>query len=164
MSVLLASVVLAVSPTASHHRVGCDKLFTVRQGERAARRIYHGERNVTLRNLRLLGYIERCQRNPAAQGFIRSYDHRQSALHQNRKAAARQLVAFSSSTLSDVPGVPSGFAACVAFKESTDGKLSPNIYGLLSYYSGESLAQQKMVMAQMYAVSGVQPWRPYDHC
>lgn len=81
MSVLLASALLAISPAAQRH---CDKLFTPRMGMRAALAVYHGTRHVSMRNLRMLGYIERCQRDPKDQPRVRSFDHHQHALHAAR--------------------------------------------------------------------------------
>lgn len=72
----------------AHHRRGCQRLFSVQMGERAANAIYRGARTVTPRNLRLLGYLERCQRNPRAQGFVRSYDRRRGAEHAARRYVA----------------------------------------------------------------------------
>ena len=73
--------------------------------------------------------------------------------------------AVSSSSLSDVPGVPQAFAACVAFRESTDLKnpaANGNAYGIIpaSGYnvSGTSLAYQKQVFAELYQQYGTQPW------
>lgn len=65
---------------------------------------------------------------------------------------------------SDVPGVPSSFAACVAMRESTDGAGSSNIYGILGAGGQGSLAEQKQAFAQMYAQRGTEPWAPYDGC
>jgi murein DD-endopeptidase MepM/ murein hydrolase activator NlpD len=77
-------------------------------------------------------------------------------------------VASSSGGLDDVPGVPSSFAACVAFRESTDGELSSNVYGIIpaSGYDGygASLAQQKQDFAALYKADGTQPWAPSDGC
>lgn len=67
----------------THHRP-CDKLFTVKMDERAANAVYRGTRHVTLRNLRLLGYMERCQRNPSAQWFARSYNRARWQQHFRR--------------------------------------------------------------------------------
>ena len=72
---------------------------------------------------------------------------------------------YSSSSLSDIPGVPSSFAACVAYRESTDLQnpaANGNAYGIIpaSGYNveGASLAQQKQVFAQLYAQDGGAPW------
>ncbi len=67
---------------------GCAKLFTVNMGEGAANLIYSGTGTVTEHDLQVLGYIERCQRNPAAQGFVRGYDRHQAQVHDARVAAA----------------------------------------------------------------------------
>jgi murein DD-endopeptidase MepM/ murein hydrolase activator NlpD len=72
---------------------------------------------------------------------------------------------FSSSSLSDIPGVPASFAACVAYRESTDLQnpaADGNAYGIIpaSGYNveGASLAQQKQVFAELYAQDGGAPW------
>jgi hypothetical protein len=65
---------------------------------------------------------------------------------------------------SDVPGVPSSFAACVAMRESTNGAGSSNIYGIQGGGGQGSLAEQKAAFSQMYSARGSQPWSPYDGC
>jgi hypothetical protein len=72
---------------------------------------------------------------------------------------------YSSSSLSDIPGVPSSFAACVAYRESTDLQnpaADGNAYGIIpaSGYNveGTSLANQKQVFAELYAQDGGAPW------
>jgi hypothetical protein len=65
---------------------------------------------------------------------------------------------------SDVPGVPPGFASCVAQRESTNGAGSSNIYGIQGPGGQGSLAEQKQAFSQMYASRGSQPWSPYDGC
>jgi LysM repeat protein len=71
----------------------------------------------------------------------------------------------SSSSLSDIPGVPQSFAACVAYRESTNLQnpaANGNAYGIIpaSGYNvaGMSLAQQKQVFAQLYQQYGGAPW------
>lgn len=71
----------------------------------------------------------------------------------------------SSSSLSDIPGVPSSFAACVAYRESTNLQnpaANGNAYGIIpaSGYnvSGTSIAHQKQVFAQLYHQYGGSPW------
>lgn len=71
----------------------------------------------------------------------------------------------SSSSLSDVPGVPQSFAACVAYRESTNLQnpaANGNAYGIIpaSGYnvSGTSLANQKQVFAELYQQYGTSPW------
>ena len=72
---------------------------------------------------------------------------------------------YSSSSLSDIPGVPASFAACVAYRESTDLQnpaADGNAYGIIpaSGYNvyGTSLAHQKQVFAELYAQDGGAPW------
>ena len=72
---------------------------------------------------------------------------------------------YSSSSLSDIPGVPASFAACVAYRESTDLQnpaANGNAYGIIpaSGYNvyGTSLANQKQVFAELYAQYGGSPW------
>ena len=61
--------------------------------------------------------------------------------------------------------MPSSFAACVAYRESTDLQnpaANGNAYGIIpaSGYNveGASLAQQKQVFAELYAQDGGAPW------
>lgn len=54
----------------------CEKTFTVKMGTRAVRAVYAGTRRVHMRERRMLGRIIRCQRNPAAQPFLRAYTAR----------------------------------------------------------------------------------------
>ena len=66
---------------------------------------------------------------------------------------------------SDVPGVPSSFASCVASAESSDGAGSSNIYGIMVDPRGNgSLAEQKQAFSELYAANGDSPWHPYDGC
>jgi murein DD-endopeptidase MepM/ murein hydrolase activator NlpD len=70
-----------------------------------------------------------------------------------------------SGSLSDIPGVPQSFAACVADRESTDLQnpaADGNAYGIIpaSGYdvNGTSLANQKQVFAELYQQDGTAPW------
>ena len=72
---------------------------------------------------------------------------------------------YSSSSLSDIPGVPSSLASCVAYRESTDLQnpaANGNAYGIIpaSGYNvyGTSIAHQKQVFAELYAQDGATPW------
>lgn len=72
---------------------------------------------------------------------------------------------YSSSSLSDIPGVPSSFAACVAYRESTDLQnpaARGNAYGIIpaSGYNGYAmtLSQQKQAFAKLYQQYGTRPW------
>lgn len=124
--------------TSMAHRVvtaarrGCRKLFTVRMGQRAADAIYAGKARVREHELEILGYIERCQRNPAAQGFVRGYDHGQAARHGARIAAAAHKSINSSSGASWSGGwaIPAAVVQC----ESGGRNLGPNSAGASGYY------------------------------
>ena len=96
-------------------------------------------------------------------------DH--SSVRASAQAPAPQAASTPVSSgggYSSVPGVPAGFAACVAMRESGNGAGSSNIYGIIpaSGYSvaGMSVAQQKQVFSQLYAKDGTAPWAPYDGC
>ena len=72
---------------------------------------------------------------------------------------------YSSGSLSDIPGVPQSFAACVAYRESTNLQnpaADGNAYGIIpaSGYSvyGTSLANQKQVFTKLYQQYGTSPW------
>jgi len=72
---------------------------------------------------------------------------------------------YSSGSLSDIPGVPSSFAACVAYRESTNLQnpaANGNAYGIIpaSGYNvyGTSIAHQKQVFAELYHQYGGSPW------
>ena len=71
----------------------------------------------------------------------------------------------ASGALGDIPGVPQSFAACVAYRESTNNTnpaAHGNAYGIIpaSGYnvSGDSVAQQKQVFKQIYDTSGPRAW------
>lgn len=72
---------------------------------------------------------------------------------------------YSSSSLSDIPGVPSSLVSCVAYRESTNLQnpaADGNAYGIIpaSGYNvyGTSLAHQKQVFAELYKQDGGSPW------
>jgi hypothetical protein len=72
----------------------------------------------------------------------------------------------SGGSLSDVPGVPSSFAQCVAFRESTNGTnqgADGGVYGIISAsgdgtYAGEPLSQQKAAFTHIYETVGASAW------
>lgn len=79
--------------------------------------------------------------------------------------------ASSGGGLSDVPGVPSAFAACVAERESSNGAnqaYNGGVYGIITAsginVNGQSIAAQKAAFSQLYAQDGTQPWAPSDGC
>jgi hypothetical protein len=80
-------------------------------------------------------------------------------------------VESSSGGLSDVPGVPSGFAACVAERESSDGAnqaYNGGVYGIINasgyHVNGQSISAQKQAFSSLYARYGTAPWAPSDGC
>jgi len=87
-----------------------------------------------------------------------------AATHSSTTATSSVTSSYSGGGYSNVPGVPSSFAACVAMRESTNGAGSSNIYGIQGPGGQGSLAEQKQAFAQMYAARGTQPWSPYDGC
>jgi len=108
---------------------GCKQLFTVKMGQRAANAIYSGHGRVGDHALKVLGYIERCQRNPGAQGFVRGYDRYQAGAHQARVAA---FAAQASAARQAGSGwaIPSSVVQC----ESGGRDLPPNSAGASGYY------------------------------
>jgi LysM repeat protein len=81
------------------------------------------------------------------------------------RAAASYSAGSSATSLADIPGVPHSFAACVAFRESTDLQnpaANGNAYGIISSsgynVSGTSVAHQKQVFAELYHQYGGKPW------
>lgn len=56
----------------------------------------------------------------------------------------------------------------MAFRESTNGQGSSNIYGIIPASGvnviGASLGTQKAAFAKLYAQYGTSPWTPSDGC
>lgn len=80
-------------------------------------------------------------------------------------SASSSASGYSSGSLSDIPGVPSSFASCVAYRESTNDTnpaANGNAYGIIpaSGYnvSGDSIAQQKQVFKEIYDTTGASAW------
>jgi LysM domain len=72
---------------------------------------------------------------------------------------------YSSGSLSDIPGVPQSFAACVAYRESTNGTnaaYNGGVYGIITAsgvnVNGQSVSAQKAAFAQLYKQYGGHPW------
>jgi hypothetical protein len=78
----------------------------------------------------------------------------------------RSSVPTSSNGLWSVPGVPVSFAQCVAYRESSNGTTTTDVYGLTSVpgSANMSIAQQKAIFSRMYQQYGTAPWAPYDGC
>jgi len=98
-------------------------------------------------------------------GVRHHVSHHHAASHANTSGN------YSSSDLADIPGVPRDFAACVAFRESTNGTnqaYNGGVYGIITAsginVNGQSLAAQKAAFAKLYAQYGKQPWSPSDGC
>jgi hypothetical protein len=71
----------------------------------------------------------------------------------------------SSGSLSSIAGVPSSFAACVAYHESTNGTnqaYNGGVYGIITAsgvnVNGQSVAAQKAAFSKLYAQYGTSPW------
>ena len=96
--------------------------------------------------------------------------HRAPSHKSSSHTASRGSSGYSSSDLADIPGVPRSYAACVAYRESTDLRnpaARGNAYGIIpaSGYDGYhmTLSQQKQVFAKLYREYGTRPWRS-DGC
>jgi LysM repeat protein len=81
------------------------------------------------------------------------------------RSAAGSAGTGGSGALSDIPGVPQSFAACVAYRESTNNTnpaAHGNAYGIIPAsghnVSGDSIAQQKQVFKQIYDTTGPSAW------
>lgn len=60
-----------------------------------------------------------------------------------------------------IPGMPSSLANCIAFRESTNGELSSNYFGITpgsGYSSAGDLAQQEQTAGEIYAHQGAEAW------
>lgn len=180
MKVMLVAGALAIFPSPSlasaefvsqtSHR-NCDRLYTVQMGERAARAVYRGTRKVTLQNLRLLGYLERCQANPADQPFVRTFDRHLDHMHKEaiRRAAEPPITHQVSSG-----GGWTGPWSCIAHYESggNPGEDTGNgYYGGLQFsmqtwlaYGGSgnpadaSIPEQEAVAERILAAQGWSAW------
>lgn len=87
------------------------------------------------------------------------------AAHRAAATSTPSSLGYGSGGLADIPGVPHAFAACVAYRESTNNTnpaAHGNAYGIIpaSGYnvSGYSIAQQKQVFKQIYDTSGPRAW------
>jgi hypothetical protein len=105
----------------------------------------------------------------ASHGSHKSVHHsapsHRSSSHTTHTVTSSYSSGYSSSSLSDIPGVPTSFAACVAYRESTDLEnpaARGNAYGIIpaSGYNGYAmtLSQQKQTFAKLYREYGTRPW------
>jgi hypothetical protein len=95
--------------------------------------------------------------------LIKALPHAQAATAQSSSSSSGS--GYNSGDLADIPGVPHSFAACVAYRESTNDTnpaAHGNAYGIIpaSGYnvSGDSIAQQKLVFKQIYDTTGPSAW------
>ena len=104
-------------------------------------------------------------RSTPVQSYSVTHSAASTATHASSDSASSSGSGYSSGGLSDIPGVPSSFAACVAYRESTNDTnpaAHGDAYGIIpaSGYnvSGDSLAQQKQVFKQIYDSTGPGAW------
>jgi peptidoglycan endopeptidase LytE len=105
------------------------------------------------------------QQSTTATQSATSYKSPSSIASATTQTSSTGSSGSSSSSLSSIPGVPQSFAACVAYRESTNLQnpaANGNAYGIIpaSGYNvyGTSLANQKQVFAQLYQQYGTSPW------
>jgi murein DD-endopeptidase MepM/ murein hydrolase activator NlpD len=110
-------------------------------------------------------------RSPSGISTATSHTSGYASGYSSGSSTAASSSGYSTSSLSDIPGVPQSFAACVALRESTNLQnpaANGNAYGILpsSGYNvnGASLANQKQAFAKLYAQYGTSPWAPSDGC
>lgn len=94
-----------------------------------------------------------------------TYRSSSSSASATTRSSSSGSSGYSTSSLSDIPGVPQSFAACVAYRESTNLQnpaANGNAYGIIpaSGYNvyGSSLSHQKQVFSQLYQQYGGKPW------
>jgi hypothetical protein len=110
------------------------------------------------------------QSAPAAKTYtspssISSTAHTSTGRSSGSSGSSGSSSGYSSGSLSDIPGVPQSFAACVAYRESTNGTnaaYNGGVYGIITAsginVNGQSVAAQKQAFAQLYAQYGGHPW------
>ena len=103
--------------------------------------------------------------NTSQSAPVKSYAVTPAAAPAPAQSAAGSAGSGGSSALSDIPGVPQSFAACVAYRESTNNTnpaAHGNAYGIIPAsghnVSGDSIAQQKQVFKQIYDTTGPSAW------
>jgi hypothetical protein len=162
---------------AAHTTSGCAKTYTFAMFDRASDAVYTGTGLPPRGSYAALWRMARCQRYSTAHVATGLTSAAHAEYLARREWAADKKAwtmrrhpptpVWESGGLADVPGVPYGFAACVALRESTDGAGSPDIYGILpsnGYYAGMSIVAQKLLFSAMYERDGASPWAPYDGC
>lgn len=72
-------------------RLGCGSFFRVAPTKAYASQVTAGSHSLSLREARKLGYMEKCQVNPNARGYVRWFDHLLEAHLRGRILAAERL-------------------------------------------------------------------------
>jgi LysM repeat protein len=107
--------------------------------------------------------------HPSYSAPVRSYNVTHAAVYTPAQSTSHGTrsgdSAYGSSALDSIPGVPQSFAACVAYRESTNNTnpaAHGDAYGIIpaSGYdvSGDSVAQQKQVFEKIYSTTGPRAW------
>jgi LysM repeat protein len=98
---------------------------------------------------------------PASAAAHTSYAATQSTSRSTSSVSSGS----GSGGLSDIPGVPQSYAACVAYRESTNNTnpaAHGNAYGIIPAsgynFAGDSIAQQKQVFKEIYDSVGPRAW------
>jgi hypothetical protein len=96
---------------------------------------------------------------------ISSSTHTSTGRSSGSSGSSGSSSGYSSGSLSDIPGVPQSFAACVAYRESTNGTnaaYNGGVYGIITAsginVNGQSVAAQKQAFSKLYAQYGGHPW------
>jgi peptidoglycan DL-endopeptidase CwlO len=105
------------------------------------------------------------QSTPAPSSAAQSTPAPSTPTQSTSDGASSSASSTSASSLADIPGVPESFAACVAYRESTDDTnpaADGNAYGIIpaSGYNvaGDTIAQQKQVFEEIYDTTGPSAW------
>lgn len=92
-------------------------------------------------------------------------------VHHHSTSASSSGGSGGGGGLSDVPGVPQAFAACVALRESSNGSnqaFNGGVYGIINasgeHVNGQSISAQKAAFSRLYSQYGKSPWTPSDGC
>jgi LysM domain len=96
---------------------------------------------------------------------ISSTAHTSTGRSSGSSSSSAGSSGYSSGSLSDIPGVPQSFAACVAYRESTNGTnaaYNGGVYGIITAsginVNGQSISAQKAAFSKLYAQYGGHPW------
>lgn len=104
-----------------------------------------------------------------SHAYSGSSSHTYTSYHAYKHHTYRAPTATYSSGY-HIPGVADSVARCIAFRESTNGQASPNVFQLTKgsghgYYPGMSLPAQEAAAGQLAASQGVHSaWGKYDGC